>query len=67
MTEVIVAYLSFANASGTLKKVQKLVFGLLLETRVSFFFRVSHYEMLLSVHVEKFARPVRKDYVTGMG
>lgn len=37
MTEVVVVFLSFANASGTQKKVQKLVYGLLLETRVSFF------------------------------
>jgi len=91
VTEVTVAFQSFEDESGTLKTVQKLVSGLLRETRVSFFspvlcschlyvfggrvcpvlvcivsnFRVSHYEMFLSVHVEKFVRPLRKDYFTG--
>jgi len=37
VTEVIVAFHSFADASGTLKKVQKLVCGFLRETRVNFF------------------------------
>ena len=37
VTEITVAFHSFADASGTLEKVQKLVCGLLRETRVSFF------------------------------
>jgi len=74
VTEIIVAFHSFADASGTMKQVQKLVCGLLRETRANFFtcvafvsllrfwglvcpvlvwimsnFRVSHYEMLLSL------------------
>ena len=93
-TDVIFAFRSFAAASETLKKVQKLVCGLLRETRFSFVtcivcvsltpvfwggrgcpvlvwirsnFSVSQYEMSLFARVEKFARPLQKDYVTGMG
>jgi hypothetical protein len=37
VTEVIVAFHSFADASGKLKKVQNLAYVLLRETAVSFF------------------------------